>query len=443
MFENFSLSRLLESHWSIVIGVGLLFLAMQLFLCLRLFLRARRRERILLRLCRDFQQGGDGRRGYRKLSQDFSWLQWVLAIFPKKGGSPSGHFTREEILDELDDRVASESDYLLLQRMGVMAPLLGVILTVVGFYWLEVDESGAESLSSILLAVTPLVSGVGTGAALALINQALLHLVGSRVERLRLTARTWFDAVIWNGEGLTARAATDVAVDRALVAVNRFTKVMKAAADRQEVIAQQLESSTSTMRSAAGHFADVFGTFQGEMSEIPGSLSELRGAMTSSSESLQQLIPVGLRAVANLDVSVAAFRSTIDREFAQAAHEHVRSSKRLAEAVRDINSTTGLLAAGAEQMKQIAGTKTGSVAPLDGNQRLHESIEFLAEKMTELGQVVDALASRVDSAARPGSMGGGLDSHAGHDSTNATATDEIREAGINRGLHNGLGNRPR
>jgi hypothetical protein len=115
------------------------------------------------------------------------------------------------VLGELDTRIASNGDYLLLQRMGVMAPLLGVVLTVVGFYWLKVAD-GDESLQSILAAVAPLVSGVGTGAVLALINQALLHMAGRRVESLRMTARTWFDTVIWSRASFDTQGSAGKAV---------------------------------------------------------------------------------------------------------------------------------------------------------------------------------------------------------------------------------------
>ena len=122
------------------------------------------------------------------------------------------NFTRDDALQELDTRIASDGSYLLLQRMGVMAPLLGVVLTVAGFYWLEVDD-GDQSLKNILLAVTPLVAGVGTGAVLAIINQALLHTAGRRVESLRLTARNWFDSVIWDRYGADARGTSLKAAD--------------------------------------------------------------------------------------------------------------------------------------------------------------------------------------------------------------------------------------
>jgi hypothetical protein len=140
-------------------------------------------------------------------------------------------------LQELDNRIASNGNYVLLQRMGVMAPLLGVILTVAGFYWLHVDNED-QSLQSILLAVTPLVGGVGTGAVLALINQALLHIAGRRVESLRMTARTWFDTVIWGRfapgplpTNVTAAQVMDHFVRCALDDMNRLSDTLSHAAE--------------------------------------------------------------------------------------------------------------------------------------------------------------------------------------------------------------------
>jgi hypothetical protein len=185
----------LSHEWAPVIGIGLVFFLVQLALSISFCFRMNRQERAIKRLFRDFKQGGDGRSGVRSLSRKHAWVHWVVASFPTNSPSP-GNFSREDALQELDTRIASNGNYLLLQRMGVMAPLLGVVLTVAGFYWLKVGEED-ESLESILLAVAPLISGVGTGAVLALINQALLHIAGRRVESLRMTARSWFDAVIW------------------------------------------------------------------------------------------------------------------------------------------------------------------------------------------------------------------------------------------------------
>jgi hypothetical protein len=114
---------------------------------------------------------------------------------------------------------------------------LGVVLTVAGFYWLHVGDED-QSLQTILLAVTPLVNGVGTGAVLALINQALLHVAGRRVESLRMTARTWFDAVIWRrfGSGalptnLSAAQVMEHFIRSALDDMNRLSDTLAHAAE--------------------------------------------------------------------------------------------------------------------------------------------------------------------------------------------------------------------
>jgi hypothetical protein len=189
-------SEFLSSQWAPVVGIGLLFFLVQVVLCISVCFRLRRQERGIKRLEWESKETGDGRHSARSLGRKHAWVNWVVAHF-SGGPAQQSNFTREDALQELDTQIASNGNYLLLQRMGIMAPLLGVVLTVAGFYWLRVG-SGDESLQSILSAVTPLVSGVGTGAVLALINQVLLHIAGRRVESLRMTARRWFDAAIWS-----------------------------------------------------------------------------------------------------------------------------------------------------------------------------------------------------------------------------------------------------
>jgi hypothetical protein len=206
----------------------------------------------------------------------------------------------------------------MLQRMSVMAPLLGVVLTVLGFYWLDVDDAGEQSLQTILAAVTPLVSGVGAGAVLALINQVLLHVAGGRLERLRMTARTWFDAAIWRH----VDQRTEAAASNAMIDHERFAKSLAATA-------AQLERTVYM--------------FQSNMNGIPQSLEGAREALAASARMLEDLAPAATRSVANLDVSVAAFRTTIDREFTEAARLHYRASKTLAAAVGDISDAADAL----------------------------------------------------------------------------------------------------
>src|SRR5262245_24788807 len=233
----------LSSEWMLVSPGGVVFFLIKILLCIAFNLGIRRQERAIKRLCRDFHKGGDGRSGIQSLSGAHAWLHWIADNFPTKSTESASEFSREDALQELDVRIASNGKYLLLQRMGVMAPLLGVVLTVAGFYWLQVNDED-QSLPTILKAVAPLISGVGTGALLALINQALLHSAGRRVESLRMTARNWFDTVIWSRRNshlpatpVTAAQMMEHFINDALDDVDRLGDTLARAAEINAAIA--------------------------------------------------------------------------------------------------------------------------------------------------------------------------------------------------------------
>jgi methyl-accepting chemotaxis protein len=394
--------ELLSRHWIVVLAIGLVFFAVQLALTARFYSRVRGQQKVLRRLLRHYEQGSDGR-GNAAATQQLSWIGWVLSIFPANTATPPGNYTREDVLHELDTRIASDSDYLLLQRMGVMAPLLGVVLTVAGFYWLDVSDN-EQSLQSILLAVTPLVSGVGTGAVLALINQGLLHVAGRSVESLRLTARTWFDAVIWSRIGLDTQAATVKAVR----ALERFAVSMNDSSDRYAATTHQIEKSSASMTDAARQFREVVHSFGGEMKGIPQALGDVRLAAGASAVALQDLIQIGKRAVANLDVSVAAFRTTLEREFATAAGLHFRSSNVFAESVQQISDATSLLKEGADELRKTAQANTDSFEGLQesvrahllpGTREFHGAAQQLTSQIAASGKVAATLSSSAQAIA--------------------------------------------
>lgn len=306
----------LSGHEAVVAGVGLGFFALQMLLSLRVYWRAASQERTLNDLHHELALGSDGRCEAVEVPRRFSWLRWVLSEFPSAaddGAAAARRFTRDEALHELDVRIASDPAYLMLQRMSIMAPLVGVVLTVLGFYWLDVDETGERSLQTIITAVTPLVTGVGTGAVLALINQFLLQLVGGRLERLRITARSWFDVAIWR---------------------NIIDHRVQAAANKAMVDHERIARSFA---SVARQFEQMVAAFQADMDGLPRALRGARDALEASAEMLKDLTPAATRSVSNLDVSVAAFRTTIDREFNEAARLHYRASKLLADAVTEVS----------------------------------------------------------------------------------------------------------
>lgn len=410
------LTDIVGSHWLIVLSVGLLFFALQLVLCFRFFRWLRGHELTLAALNRDVESGGDGRKNIEQLARHFPWLKWVNSNFPA-GLTTPGNYTREDVLHELDTRIASSSDYLLLQRMGVMAPLLGVILTVLGFPFIELPETEDPSLDQMLDVVTPLVAGVGTGAVLALINQGLLHIAGGRAEAMRMIGRTWFDSAIWYSVGLDTQAATV----KAIAAIERMAKSVSESADHQSENAHRLVESTSAVRHAAAEFREIVQVFGTDIKDLPDTLRDLRDATAASAKTLEALIPVGQRAVAGLDVAVSAFRTSIEQDFITSATRHRESLDSLSEynvnalgdASSRIQEAAKAVTQGTEQFGDVLQSQsqlTDLMNPIQ--QTLHEAIDRLAKSGAQLEATVntemspsqrsfrEAAASFTDSASQ-------------------------------------------
>jgi hypothetical protein len=144
------------------------------------------------------------------------------------------------------------------------------------------------------------------------------------------------------------------------------------------------------------------------MKGIPDSLLEVRRATKVSADALEELIEVGSRAVSNLDVSVAAFRTTLDREFTAAARLHHHSSQVLAESARQIGDGTGMLTSGADDLTKTARAHTAAVQKLDesirqhilpGNAQFRDVVQVLSSRVAASDKDATALSSKLQSLA--------------------------------------------
>jgi hypothetical protein len=404
---------LFTSHWHVVVLIAVMFFATQIFLCTRFILRMTKQRRILGSLQSHLDKGGDGRVVAEGTVVAFSWAEWVTRVFP--GGTEiPGNYTRDDVLQELDTRIASSSDYLALQRLGVMAPLLGVILTVAGFWWLEAPEN-AESLDSILFAVTPLVLGVGAGAGLAFINQILLHLAGSKAEALRMAARNWFDSAIWSGIGLDTQAATI----KAIHSIEKMADAISNSASQHTESTERLLETTTSFQNAGASLHDAVRSFGRKMKDIPGSLADLHSTTADMAEALEKLIPVGRRAVAGLDVSVSAFRTAVENDFVEAATLHHQVLEQVNESAVRLGESTEHLRTGSKGLNAIVSAQdemfgvmneTMQSRVLPAHETLYTTVGGLSEQMNEFRTLVDALSQNVNIVAQEfGSVAGKLE----------------------------------
>jgi len=96
-----------------------------------------------------------------------------------------------EALEELDTLLSLDPWAAFQNRMGVMAPLVGVTATALGFLLFEqaeYEQIRVESVSTIMRFLSPLFYGVLMGAVLAIINQVLSQLARTRMVTARSDA---------------------------------------------------------------------------------------------------------------------------------------------------------------------------------------------------------------------------------------------------------------
>jgi hypothetical protein len=162
------------------------------------------------------------------------------------------------------------------------------------------------------------------------------------------------------------------------------------------------------MKDAAVEFREVVRAFSAEIKGIPDTLLEVRRATSATASALEELIAVGSRAVSNLDVSVAAFRTTLDREFSTAARLHHQSGQVFAESVKQIATATESLASGAQDLTKIAQANEVAVQQIDdsirqhivsGDERFREDMKLLAAQVAASSKEVAALSSKVEALA--------------------------------------------
>lgn len=183
--------------------------------------------------------------------QFLKWKEWCL-----RSGKDS---SRSEALDKLENTLWENSNLTMLQRLTVMAPLYGVLVTTGGFINLDAPmanesalsaDSSATAVLDILGAIRPLFLGVFLGAGLSMANQILVHFVVKWARDLR---------------------------DRTLEAIP--SDVFQKVEPEVETFAKEVRGATASLRLSS---EDLAGQTQG-MAEV---LSKLMDHTTSSVKEL-------------------------------------------------------------------------------------------------------------------------------------------------------------
>ena len=318
------------------------------------------------------QQPGSG------VAVAFDWSEAVaecrnLAPFDRIAAVAAGY----------SDWFQSLLSYRFLERMTVVAPLLGLLVTCWGLF------GGRVNLSDIQGSMTPLVFGVGGGAALALVNQFLLFAVQSQAASVQAACRTYLRQSFaaeshWAGPSAGLGGITPQAIE-----------TLRVATERNEELVRMLQHLNGRFVDQSDHQRTVATGLLGAMEALPLHMSQLAKAIDGAQSAFAHGSTSFEAVASTLQREVNGFSQTISAQLAplvsaQALHMEdwgkITTSSR--EAMGRLGETVGLLQSVAVQHEEVAQAYRESV---DGV--IIPSHKQIREAASKIGSTVQSLSA--------------------------------------------------
>jgi methyl-accepting chemotaxis protein len=317
-------------------------------------------------------------------NENRSWLGWVTTRF-HDGAFNDGHYSREDVLAQLDNWLESHGSYLFLQRMGIMAPLVGLLITVVGFFFLQPPTADNGDLKQILYSLTPLVLGVGTGASLALINQLLLHLAGKGTDTLRTVACCWFDDCVWKH----VQAKPYVAANDAADALQVMAETIRGSVEQYRSATTAIDHTCHALQATGGTVTAAADQLRTQMAAISDEMKGVQATAKNVLNSANGIVPAVEAVTAELAEAVKAFKSVVDVPLRQAAVRHQESAESFAHSVDQIRDSAAQLSKQFGSFGQIVDAQT--TASQEWSRSLRDDVLPAQRSFQQAGaQLIDA-----------------------------------------------------
>lgn len=285
----------------------------------------------------------EGRVPEQPFSRDVTrneWLGWVATRFQDRAFQ-DGQYGREDAVEQLDHWLESNTSYLLLQRAGIVAPMVGLLVTVAGFLFLDPVATTDWDLKQILHALSPIVLGLGIGAVLTIINHFLLHMAGKKTDSVRSTACRWFDDCVWKH----VQAKPRVAADDAAGSLQAMAETIRESIEPYRGATAAIGQTSQSLQGAGAALVETVERLRADTAAIPEEMQSLRGTASSVIRSLGEIVPNIEHVTSELAESVGAFKSVVQEQFGQAAGRHRESAELLAGSVGQIHEAIGELGA--------------------------------------------------------------------------------------------------
>lgn len=319
--------------------IGVLVAVSILFICLLLYasFRSSRDHRTFRRILKSLLE--DARQASATAPPKWAGLPHWLAPYVRAFRN-SFHLTqaRETAGKQLEETLATNKEYLKLQKLQTAAPLIGVLLTAIGFITIETDLSDVQSLA------IPLVGGVATGAILALLSQLVIYFVEIDIDRSRRDGQLLIDE-IW----VKATSDMDDPHRTMLLAVGR------------------LEASTTSLTAAMGSFPE-------SVPALTQKFAEIYDVSKSTFDSLAELTPQLKATASDWRTASITIKNSAEREL-------IPSHRILLDGVKELHSVSADFSAIATQLRNACVSINNACSE---QQTLHGALVASAKEQSEL-----------------------------------------------------------
>lgn len=330
------------------------------------------------------------------------WMGWVLGRL-RCGDFQQGRYDRGDVLQRLASWLESEPNYVLLQRLSIIAPVFGLLITVAGFQFLTPPATDTMDWSGIFGMFGPLLLGVGVGAALTMVNHVLLEFAGRRSDALSLACCDWFDDCIWAKIGARPQMSAFDAGD----ALREIATVMRGSIGQYREATQTLNQTSESLCRAGAALEETAERIRRDSAATSEEMKNLNAAAGGIVRTLADVVPNIERTTFDMAESVRAFRSVAQQQLGQAASRQLESAESLAGSVEAISRFTEELREQLGSLGQmvVAQTRIGQewskslqedLLPAhgilhEGSSRIGDAAVELASSQRAFKQVIDAL----------------------------------------------------
>jgi ABC-type transporter Mla subunit MlaD len=373
----------------------------------------------------------------------FHWLTWILERL-QQANARRQIVTRQLALEEFEWELSHDQLYLFLQRIGIVCPIVGVVITagsvIFDPYGLVGKGEGVTS-ATVLMAMKPLLGGVLAGALLAIFNQILLQFLGGPITRLRRQVRIWLDRrEDIRGDLMDAATASEI-LKRSLDSVNRLHDT----AEQHLQHSTNLQQSVRILTDSGVQFSKLVKLMAAEITTAQALLHDWRGITTDTGQFVRSVAATSSTSVERLQRTAQAVQQATEANLLPALHrqgEFVAAftnfimqsqsvagdlgqlSRSLTSAIGDFDSTRqqfrtawrdGIQPAQAllgEQVANLASSSEGLRAAMDtarnGFQSLNESVQQVGplweQQVATLSAGASSITEMVDKGLAPATV---------------------------------------